>query len=71
MREPRILVDSRADLTRRRTMAINQIKAYTHLWRLTRKPGMTSLTALLGTTDLSAHIRRVLIEMITEIDELN
>ncbi|MEU1600535.1 hypothetical protein ABZ468_49260 [Streptomyces sp. NPDC005708] len=52
-------------------MVINQIKAYTHLWRLTRKPGMTSLTALLGTTDLSAHIRRVLIEMITEIDELN
>ncbi|MFI7405992.1 hypothetical protein ACIBW9_36930 [Streptomyces sp. NPDC049541] len=72
-----MLVDSRADLVRRRTMVINQLKAYTHLWLnhtpgdLTRRPGMTSLTTLVDTTDMSAHVRRVLTEMITEIDGLN
>lgn len=77
VRELRVLVDSRADLVRRRTMVINQLKAYTHLWLdhtpgdLTRRPGMTSLTALVDTTDMSAHVRRVLTEMIMEIGELN
>ncbi|RNL71026.1 IS110 family transposase [Streptomyces sp. I6] len=77
VRELRVLVDSRAGLVRRRTMVINQLKAYTHLWLdhtpgdLTRRPGMTSLTALLDTTEMSDHVRRVLIEMIREIDELN
>ncbi|WP_222443419.1 transposase [Streptomyces misionensis] len=77
VRELRVLVDSRADLVRRRTMVINQLKAYTHLWLdhtpgdLTRRPGMTSLTALVDTTDMSDHVRRVLTEMITEIGELN
>ncbi|MEU9545430.1 IS110 family transposase [Streptomyces mirabilis] len=77
VRELRVLVDSRGDLVRRRAMVINQTKAYTHLWLdhapgdLTRRPGMTSLTALLETTEMSAHVRRVLAEMITEIDELN
>jgi transposase len=77
VRELRVLVDSRADLVRRRTMVINQTKAYTHLWLdhtpgdLTRRPGMTSLTTLVDTTDMSAHVRRVLTEMITEIDALN
>lgn len=58
-------------------MVISQIKAHTHLWLdhtpgdLTRRPGMTSLTALVDTTDMSDHVRRVLIEMITEIDGLN
>ncbi|MFE4869931.1 transposase [Streptomyces sp. NPDC056682] len=58
-------------------MVINQIKAYTHLLLdhtpgdLTRRPGMTSLTALVDTTDMSGHVRRVLTEMITEIDGLN
>ncbi|MFD1277655.1 hypothetical protein ACFQ51_54215 [Streptomyces kaempferi] len=45
VRELCVLVDSRADLVRRRTMVINQIKACTHLWLdhtpgdLTRHPG--------------------------------
>jgi len=77
VRELRVLVDLRTDLVRRRTMVINQTKAYTHLWLdhtpgdLTRRPAMTSLTALLETTDTSAHVRRVLVEMITEVNELN
>lgn len=77
VRELRVLVDLRTDLVRRRTMVINQAKAYTHLWLghtpgdLTRRRGMTSLTALLDSTDTSAHVRRVLVEMITEVDELN
>ncbi|UQA92131.1 IS110 family RNA-guided transposase [Streptomyces halobius] len=77
VRELRVLVDLRADLVRRRTMVINQVKAYTHLWLdhtpgdLTRQPGMTSLTTLLDTTETSAHVRRVLVEMVTEIAELN
>lgn len=66
-----MLVDSRADLVRRRTMVINQLKAYTRLWLdhtpgdLTRRPGMTLLTAKVDTTDMSAHLRRVVREMIT------
>lgn len=32
VRELRVLVDSGADLVRPRTMVINQVKAYTHLW---------------------------------------
>lgn len=77
VRELRVLVDSRADLVRRRTMVINQTKAYTHLWLdhtpgdLTRRPGMASLTTLVDTTVMSGHVRRVLTEMITEIDGLN
>ncbi|MEU9222554.1 IS110 family transposase [Streptomyces sp. NPDC048376] len=77
VRELRVLVDLRADLVRRRTMVINQVKAYTHLWLdhtpgdLTRGPGMTSLTTLLENTETSPHVRRVLVEMVTEIAELN
>ncbi|MET8421549.1 IS110 family transposase [Streptomyces sp. NPDC005134] len=77
VRELRVLVDLRADLVRRRTMVINQVKAYTHLWLdhtpgdLTRRPGMTSLTMLLENTETSTHVRRVLVEMVTEIAELN
>ncbi|WP_218058273.1 transposase [Streptomyces sp. Wb2n-11] len=77
VRELRVLVDLRADLVRRRTMVINQVKAYTHLWLdhtpgdLTRRPGMTSLTTLLENTETSTHVRRVLAEMVTEIAELN
>ena len=36
--ELRVLADALADLARRRTMVINQIKAYTHLW-LDHTPG--------------------------------
>lgn len=77
VRELRVLVDLRTDLVRRRTMVINQTKAYTHLWLdhtpgdLTRRRGMTSLTALVDSTDTSAHVRRVLLEMLTEVDDLN
>ncbi|MFJ2591299.1 IS110 family transposase [Streptomyces sp. NPDC087538] len=77
VRELRVLVDLRADLVRRRTMVINQVKAYTHLWLdhtpgdLARAPGLTSLTALLDTSGASRHVHRVLAEMIGEITDLN
>ncbi|MEW2636555.1 IS110 family transposase [Streptomyces sp. NPDC048389] len=77
VRELRVLVDLRADLVRRRTMVINQVKAYTHLWLdhtpgdLTRKPGMTALTRFLEDSDLGPHVRRVLTEMTGETADLN
>ena len=77
VRELRVLVDLRADLVRRRTMVINQVKAYTHLWLdhtpgdLTRAPGLTSLTTLLDTSRTSHHVHRVLAEILSEIADLN
>ncbi|AQW48375.1 transposase [Streptomyces hygroscopicus] len=77
VRELRVLVDLRTDLVRRRTMVINQVKAYTHLWLdhtpgdLTRTPGMTALTTFLENLNLGPHVRRVLTEMISEAAELN
>ncbi|WP_455771909.1 IS110 family transposase [Streptomyces malaysiensis] len=77
VRELRVLVDLRADLVRRRTMLINQIKAYTHLWLdhtpgdLTRAPGMTALTMFLDTSNLGQHVRRGLTEMTSETTVLN
>ena len=77
VRELRVLVDLRADLVRRRTMVINQVKAYTHLWLdhtpgdLTRARGLTLLTTLLDTARTSPHVHRALAEMLSEIAELN
>ncbi|MFF0290356.1 hypothetical protein [Streptomyces sp. NPDC005262] len=58
-------------------MVSNQVKAYTHLWLdhtpgdLTRAPGLTSLPTLLDAPERNAHVRRMLVEMVTEIAELN
>ncbi|MFJ9847737.1 IS110 family transposase [Kitasatospora sp. NPDC101155] len=77
VRELRVLVDLRADLVKRRTVVINQVKAYTHLWLdhtpgdLTRAPGLTALTTLLDTSETGRHVRRVLSEMLSEIASLN
>jgi transposase len=77
VRELRVVVDLRADLVKRRTTVINQVKAYTHLWLdhtpgdLTRASGLTPLTTLLDTSSTSHHVHRVLAEMIDEITELN
>ncbi|MFC7743067.1 IS110 family transposase [Nocardiopsis composta] len=77
IRELRVLVDARADLVKRRTMVINQVKAYTHAWLdhtpgdLTRITGPASLIALLNTAEVSAHVRRAIVEMVTEVDGLN
>jgi hypothetical protein len=46
VRELRVLVDSRADLVKRRTMVINQVKAHAHVW-LDHAPGdLTRATGL-------------------------
>jgi transposase len=77
VRELRVLVDYRSDLIKRRTMAINQLKAQLHVWLdhtpgdLTRTKSLTSLTTLLTTASLSTHVRQALINMITEIADLN
>ncbi|MDR7302781.1 transposase [Haloactinomyces albus] len=76
VRELRVLVDYRADLIKRRTMVINQLKAHLHVWLdhtpadLARPKALTSLTALLETTPLSTHIRQVLTDMSTEIGDI-
>lgn len=77
VREPRVLVDLRADLVRRRTMVINQVKAYAHLWLdhtpgdLARASGLAALTAILDASDLGRHVHRVLAEMMGETADLN
>ncbi|MEQ7129536.1 IS110 family transposase [Actinopolymorpha sp. B11F2] len=77
VRELRVLVDLRADLVRRRTMVINQVKACTHLWLdhtpgdLTRAPGLASATTLLRASQMSGHVRRALAEMLSETAGLN
>jgi transposase len=77
VRELRVLVDYRADVIKRRTMVINQVKAHAHVWLghtpgdLARIKGLTSLTALLDSAQLGAHVRQALTEMITEIAGLN
>jgi transposase len=77
VRELRVLVDYRADLVKRRTMIINQLKAQLHVWLdhtpgdLARAKSLTTLSALLHTAQLGTHIRRALTDMITEIADLN
>lgn len=77
VRELRVLVDYRADLIKRRTMAINQLKAQLHVWLnhtpgdLTRSKSLALLTTLLDATPLGTHVRQALTDMITEIADLN
>lgn len=77
VRELRVLVDYRSDLVKRRTMAINQLKAQLHVWLnhtpgdLARAANLASVTALVNTATLGAHVRQALTDMITEITELN
>lgn len=77
VRELRVLVDYRADLIKRRTMVINQLKAHAHVWLghtpgdLARPKGLTALATLVDTAPLGAHVRQALTGMITEIAGFN
>jgi transposase len=77
VRELRVLVDHRADLVKRRTMVINQLKAQLHLW-LDHTPGdllraktVASVTALVADASLRPHVRQTLHDMLTEVAALN
>lgn len=77
VRELRVLVDHRADLVKRRTMVINQLKAQLHLW-LDHTPGdllraktVASVTALVADASLRPHVRQILHDMLTEVAALN
>lgn len=77
VRELRVLVDYRADLIKRRTMVINQLKAQLHVWLdhtpgdLARPKGLALLATLLDAARLSGHVRQALTDMTTEIADLN
>jgi transposase len=77
VRELRVLVDYRADLIKRRTMVINQLKAQLHVWldhtpgSLTRPKHLTALTELLDKAQLGTHVRQALTDMTTEAADLN
>jgi transposase len=76
-RELRVLVDYRDDVVKRRTMAINQLKAQAHLWLddtpgdLTRAKALSPLTALADGAPLGRHVRQVLTGMAEEIAGMN
>lgn len=77
VRELRVLVDHRADLVKRRTTVINQLKAQLHLW-LDHTPGdllrvktVTSVRAVLAGAPLRPHVHHALNDMLTEITDLN
>jgi transposase len=73
VRELRVLVDYRADLVKRRTMAINQLKAQVHLWLdrtpgdLTRARNVNALATLISAAPLSPRVRQALADMTAEI----
>ena len=77
VRELRVLVDHRADLVKRRTMVINQLKAQLHVWldhtpgNLLRGKGVAAVTALLADATLRPHVRQTLLDMLTEVATLN
>ena len=77
VRELRVLVGYRADLVKRRTMAINQIKAQLNIWLghtpgdLTRARNLTSLTTLMRTEQLGSHVRQALTDMACDRAGLN
>lgn len=77
VRELRVLVDYRADLVKRRTMAINQLKAQVHLWLdqtpgdLTRARNVTVLATLISAAQLSPPVRQALADMTAEIATLS
>ncbi|MDQ3224824.1 MAG: IS110 family transposase [Gemmatimonadota bacterium] len=73
VRELRVLVDHRADLVKRRTALINQLKAQLHLWLdhtpgdLTRARTVKSVEALLAGAQLRPHVNQTLADMLTEV----
>jgi transposase len=77
VRELRVLVDYRADIIKRRTMAINQLKSHIHVWLdhtpgdLARNKPLAAVTALVNAAQLGTHVRQVLTDMISEIAEIN
>jgi len=72
VRELRVLVDYRADLIKRRTMVINQLKAQVHIWLgltpgdLTRPRNLNLLMAVISTAKLPGHVRQALTDMTSE-----
>jgi len=77
VRELRVIVDRRADLVKRRTTVINQLKAQLHLWLghtpgdLARSKSATAVDALLTSAPLRPHVRQALNDMLEEITHLN
>ena len=77
VRELRVLVDYRTDLVKRRTMAINQLKAQLHVWLdhtpgdLTRARNLKAVTTLVNTATLREHTRHAVLDMAAEIAEVN
>jgi transposase len=77
VRELRVLVDHRADLVKRRTMVINQLKAQLHVW-LDHTPGdllraktVASATTWVTNAMLPPYVRQTLLAMLTEVASLN
>jgi transposase len=77
VRELRVLVDHRADLVKRRTMVINQLKAQLHLWLdhnpadMLRAKTVALVAALLEGASLPPQVLRTLRDMLTELAALN
>ena len=77
VRELRVLVDHRADLVKRRTAVINQLKSQLHVWLdhtpgdLTRAKAAAALTTLVANASFGAHVRHACNAMISEITQLN
>ena len=77
VRELRVLVDYRTDLVKRRTMAINQLKAQLHVWLdhtpgdLARTRGLAAVTTLVNTASMRTRVRQALNDMVAEIAEIN
>ena len=73
VRELRVVVDHRADLVRRRTMVINQLKAQLHLW-LDHTPGdllraktVAEARAVVADARLRPHVQQTLLDVINEL----
>jgi transposase len=77
IRQLRVLVDHRADLVKRRTTVINQLKAQLHLWLdhtpgdLARAKTVASVTPLLDNAVLRPGVVRAMSGMINELAALN
>ena len=77
VRELRVLVGYRADLVKRRTMVINQLKAQLHVWLgqtpgdLTRARNVNALATLISAAQLSPHVRQALADMTADVAALS
>jgi transposase len=77
VRELRVLVDHRADLVKRRTSVINQLKAQLHVWLdhtpgdLTRAKALRALTAFVANASFGPYACHACSDMISEITQLN